>query len=383
MSPRNRLASQSPVSLAFALLLGLGACGQPQEVEVTQERTLARTDTVYAGASAEDRFGRRQDLNPREDPRAGQAGDKETVPGYLRENLAWDVPEGWVEQEASGMRIASLQPGGDPDADCSLILLKGSGGGLDDNVNRWRGQIGLAPKTHGEIALLPTLALLGQEAPLVDLDGTYSGMGGEGRADWHLRGVILGGEAYTLFLKFTAPAAVAAAEEAAFDAFCASIRLGDDRGQSASEAPAQEGSGESGALNFDLPGGWINVGPASMRAVNLSVGTSQCYVILLGGQAGGLVDNINRWRNEVGLAALSATQVEGLETIEVLGATVPLLDVEGDYAGMGDEGSDYRVFGVAVIRDSVSVFVKMVGPAVEMAAQETSFRAFLSSLEEM
>jgi len=51
------------------------------------------------------------------------------------------------------MRLASfgmaLEGGGQ--GDCSIVVLGGDGGGLEPNVNRWRGQIGLPPLTGDEL----------------------------------------------------------------------------------------------------------------------------------------------------------------------------------------------------------------------------------------
>ena len=184
-----------------------------------------------------------------------------------------------------------------------------------------------------------------------------------------------------MFLKMTAPAALAEAEAGAFDELCASIRLKDEV-NSAARASSKP-SAAPGPLDYAVPDGWADEGPKSMRAINLSVESCQCYVILLGGEAGGLISNLNRWRKEVGLEPIGDGDVGDLESVSVLGAEAPLLDVRGDYAGMGEEGgANYRVFGVALIRDSVSVFVKMVGPEAEMAAQRGAFLDFVESLEE-
>ena len=74
---------------------------------------------------------------------------------------------------------------------------------------------------------------------------------------------------------------------------------------------------------------------------------------------------------------------EDLEEVAILGGRAPLLDVRGDYSGMGEGGgANYRVYGVPLIRESMSVFVKMIGPEEEMAAQREAFLQFVASLEE-
>src|SRR5664279_602146 len=61
------------------------------------------------------------------------------------QTLAWDLPKGWTEEHASGMRLATFKPPVPGKVDVSVIVLPGTGGGELGNVNRWRGQIGLGP----------------------------------------------------------------------------------------------------------------------------------------------------------------------------------------------------------------------------------------------
>jgi hypothetical protein len=59
--------------------------------------------------------------------------------------LAWDLPKGWTEARAGGMRLATLKPAALGKVDVSVIMIPGAAGGELANVNRWRGQIGLQP----------------------------------------------------------------------------------------------------------------------------------------------------------------------------------------------------------------------------------------------
>jgi len=121
-----------------------------------------------------------------------------------------------------------------------------------------------------------------------------------------------------------------------------------------------------------------------MRAINLLAGSdSECYLIALGGEGGGLEMNINRWRGEVGLDALDAEQIAELPSLSLCGRQAPLLEVSGDYQGMGGpKGESKRVLGVALIRPTGSLFIKMVGPDEEVAAEREHFIAFVQSLSE-
>lgn len=59
--------------------------------------------------------------------------------------LAWDLPKGWTETHAGGMRFATLKPPVPGKIDVSVVMLPGEAGGELANLNRWRGQIGLPP----------------------------------------------------------------------------------------------------------------------------------------------------------------------------------------------------------------------------------------------
>jgi hypothetical protein len=134
-------------------------------------------------------------------------------------------------------------------------------------------------------------------------------------------------------------------------------------------------------LKWDAPGEWQQADARAMRVVTFNAGSSECYISLLGGMAGGLEANINRWSGQMGAEPLTPEQIAGLEQIEVLGAPCGLVDIEGDYQGMGgDKQSGYRLLGVVRAGEDQSLFVKMIGPKDEMAAQVEPFKAFVRSL---
>jgi hypothetical protein len=82
--------------------------------------------------------------------------------------IQWKTPEGWTEVPPSSMRYASFsaptEDGGK--IDISIVTFPGDGGSDADNVNRWRGQIGLAP--------IDPSAVISQVASLKTADTTFS-----------------------------------------------------------------------------------------------------------------------------------------------------------------------------------------------------------------
>ena len=82
--------------------------------------------------------------------------------------VKWKTPEGWTEVPPSSMRYASFNAPAEDGGkiDISVVTFPGDGGSDADNVNRWRGQIGLAP--------LDPNAVESQVARLETADTTFS-----------------------------------------------------------------------------------------------------------------------------------------------------------------------------------------------------------------
>ncbi len=65
--------------------------------------------------------------------------------------LVWSLPKGWTEAPGDGMRVATLVAPVPGRLECTVVALGGQAGGELENVNRWRGQIGLGPVEEGAI----------------------------------------------------------------------------------------------------------------------------------------------------------------------------------------------------------------------------------------
>ena len=121
----------------------------------------------------------------------------------------WQVPSGWKAAGPKPMRLASFDI---PDA-----AGNGDGGGLLANVNRWRGQVGLAPLEASALAANSTaLTTAGGDS------GTWIELKG---ADKTILGAIVARDGVSWFFKMTAPASVAVQNREAFEKFVRSVRF--------------------------------------------------------------------------------------------------------------------------------------------------------------
>ena len=303
-------------------------------------------------------------------------------------SFSWSLPAGWVELPPGMSRAGSFElPGG---VDCSLTVLSGSAGGVIPNLDRWRGQMGQPALTSIEIDALETTPLLGGVATRITIEGTYSGMGEvTGGGGSKLVGLVLPEASRTIFLKMVGPLEAVDAQADAFEAFLDSLRRG------AGGAAPHAGAGAGGAPHAGMPGGvqptpnqldlqwtapdgWETGPPRTMRLVTLSPTDApdvECYVVILGGDGGGVDRNIDLWRGQMGLSATTPGDIAALERVDALGVQAPLVEITGMAQSQGR-----AMLGLVCPLGSHSVFVKMLGPATDVAASRADFLAFCRSL---
>jgi hypothetical protein len=132
--------------------------------------------------------------------------------------IKWTTPEGWTEVPPSSMRYASFSAPADEASkiDISVVTFPGDGGSDSDNVNRWRGQMGLAPVDASTVT--------SQVAPLKTADTTFSTTdiaGDKTRtiAAWTRR------DGRVWFFKATGPTAAVEKEKPNFVKFIESVRF--------------------------------------------------------------------------------------------------------------------------------------------------------------
>lgn len=133
----------------------------------------------------------------------------------------WNPPAGWKEKPPGPMVTAAFTAENEAgQADVTISKLAGEGGGMVANVNRWRGQLGLAPGANAEIQKsVSILEIDGRtNAYLADLKGTNARTGKPARM--LAAGVPRAGE--TWFYKLVGDEAVVEKEKDAFVKFITS-----------------------------------------------------------------------------------------------------------------------------------------------------------------
>ncbi len=245
------------------------------------------------------------------------------------------LPVGWTQEEASAQeaqfgRLATFHS---PAPEITVAVNR-AGGSVASNVNRWRGQAGLAKLTDAEAeAAVKKLA-----------DGAWT--------------LALEGQAKT-----AAKTPPATAPQPA--------------------VPAAD-------LAFTLPAGWVQVQPASgMILAQFSAGSGDqaCKVTLtrlvgaVGGTIGTTLENLNRWRGQLKLAPLAAmptqaqTQAVPMEISGAPGVVMPIA------AGPGEPAAPTAMLVAFVADADNTYFIKLTGPTTAVEAQLTPMTGFLKSLK--
>jgi hypothetical protein len=239
--------------------------------------------------------------------------------------ITWTLPEGWRQEiDNKPLRYATLSAGKGEEAVEATVSKMDRRQDLLQNVNRWRGQLGLGPVGEEEVPRFTTHSKIGGiDTTLVSLT--------------------------TFRTRRAAP-----------------------------RAPEPEGP----PFKYEAPAGWEKaqrLPPFAVLAFQTGEGkeTAAVTVSPLTGRAGGLLANVNRWRTQVGLK--DDQTEEGLQkeqkTITVNGMDAPYFDLSGP-----PEKGGKRLLAVVLKRDNASWFFKLLGPAEVVAKQRAAFEAFVKSV---
>jgi len=136
----------------------------------------------------------------------------------------------------------------------------------------------------------------------------------------------------------------------------------------------------TGPLTWTTPTDWTEVPPSEIRVASFKITqdgrTADVSVIPLGGMAGGDSANVNRWRGQVGLSALSEDEIQkSADPVEIGGQPASLYDA----GGASDTAP--RIIGAIQHRDDTAWFFKLAGDGKLVEQQKAAFVEFLKSVK--
>jgi len=136
-------------------------------------------------------------------------------------------------------------------------------------------------------------------------------------------------------------------------------------------------------LTWKLPAGWEEVPPGEMRIASFRIKgqtgkQADVSIVPLPGMAGGELNNVNRWRGQVGQSPVTEADLAQLaQPVQIAGQPAQLYEQAGK-APNSDEES--RILAAIQIRSGTAWFFKMTGDDTMVKEQKPAFVEFLKSL---
>jgi hypothetical protein len=312
-------------------------------------------------------------------------------------SIHWTLPDGWLQKPADGIRLGSFTVKGTNGAlaEVAITSFPGTVGTELDNVNRWRGELALAPVGAGDIASEPVTV---DSAPgkLYELDG----------ASARTVVAVIPHNGNTCFVKLRGDAITVAGAKPAFMNFLKSIQFGGDGAQAAPTAPTgamppisdpHAGLGlpparksqaavptpeaQPASPEWKVPAQWVEGPPRSIIFKNFSVSgdagaKAEITISFFPGDAGGVLNNVNLWRSQLGLGPIEAAQMEHTtETLTTADSKATLVDFVG-----ASTGKPARMVGAIVPQGGKTWFYKMMGDAKVVGGQKDAFVQFVKTV---
>jgi hypothetical protein len=283
------------------------------------------------------------------------------------DNPTWQLPTGWQERPANMFRHATLVAANGIEVTVSKLGLPANQElepYLLSNVNRWREQLNLPAVDASKFSTTTEpMQVAGRDAIKVDL----TGMAPTGGPPMMRGAPGVGGTAAT-------PGSGT-----------------ENRSQSKPEAQASgqgigpattSPPGESQKSLAAVPEHWTQGPTTAFRIAAYTVNRddlkAEVTAIPLGPAAGSDLENVNRWRGEIGLPPIAQTEMEAqlqpIEVAEKSGKLVEILDAP-------EEPGAEATLAVIVPLEGQTLFLKMRGDQTLVTEERKNFRDFAESFQ--
>jgi len=275
-------------------------------------------------------------------------------------------------------------------ADVGVFPLPGMAGSDLANVNRWRGQVGLAELDEDALAkAAEPVPMAGSQAKLFDMAGQNAGSGEKTR----ILAAIFRQQDMAWFFKMTGDDALVASQKPAFVEFLKSVSfnapsvtaLPASHPPIDNLAPTTAATAPGGAQpKWQVPTGWKEVPAGQFLVGKFQIespggGPASVNVSMSAGEGGGVVGNVNRWRKQIGLNEVSGDEAAKLASpVDVGAAKASLVDMSGTDPRTG---SKTRLMAMIVPRDGQTWFYKLMGDEQLVEREKTAFTQFVRSVQ--
>ena len=289
------------------------------------------------------------------------------------------VPANWEPQPPSQMRQASFLVKGDKGAvvDISLVTLGTSASNVLDNVNRWLGQLGQPPIDSNKLTQMSEhLTTINGDVTVVDLTGLPGGA--DPAKDGRIVAAMAAGNNGTMFFKMRGNAELTEAQKPDFVKWVAAVCSAQKVMQQKDDLTMPLNEPKAAQIKYKTPDGWNEVPASSMRYASFNAtgpngGKVDISVVTFPGDGGSDADNINRWRQQIGLPPADEKAIGSL--------VVPVKTGNGDFSSLDMTSGDSRVIAAWTRREGHVWFFKMTGPSPALESEKTKFFDFIRSVQ--
>ena len=142
--------------------------------------------------------------------------------------------------------------------------------------------------------------------------------------------------------------------------------------------PGMEAAADAaGGITYTVPRGWEELEPSGIRKANLKVtdanGSAELTVLVFPGDVGGRLANINRWREQIGLDAVTP------EELPAFTESYKISNHGGLYVRL--EGNMQSILGALLPFHGSTWFFKLQGHTDTVRANEAAMKSFLNSVK--
>ena len=314
-------------------------------------------------------------------------GEEATQP-----QLQWKTPPGWQEQTPSGMSVASFLVPGEQGrkAQLSVMTFPGEGAGEVDLINIVRENAGLPPVRGDELAkLLEPVEIAGEPAKLIDLSGARNSS--DNMSSNRILVAVFPHGGVTWFFKLAGDATVVSAQKPVFLDFLQSVSFTEVAVVSShprqfvstnvKRLPGGETEETPAKPSWEIPADWREAPVGRMSLARFEIGgrdgKAEVTVSAFPGPAGGLLENLNRWRGQLGLKPVGQAEAEKLvASLDVTGGKAMLVDMNGQNPQTGQK---VRLISAIVPRDGLTWFYKLMGDEAAAGREKAAFIKFVQS----
>jgi hypothetical protein len=148
-----------------------------------------------------------------------------------------------------------------------------------------------------------------------------------------------------------------------------------------SQAAVPTPEAQPASPEWKVPAQWVEGPPRSIIFKNFSVSgdagaKAEITISFFPGDAGGVLNNVNLWRSQLGLGPIEAAQMEHTtETLTTADSKATLVDFVG-----ASTGKPARMVGAIVPQGGKTWFYKMMGDAKVVGGQKDAFVQFVKTV---